>query len=112
MEEENFTEEVIQDVEACFRDFFLGCFNPCHSFDDEPEIVDGRLFGQNFEKIQAESIRRGELFVDPKFPTDSSLVAGHEVQWLRPHQVAEDPRLVVDGVDQVKSKLMGIMSLH
>ena len=52
MEEENFTEEVIQDVEACFRDFFLGCFNPCHSFDDEPEIVDGRLFGQNFEKIQ------------------------------------------------------------
>ena len=52
MEEKDFTEEIIQDVEACFRDFFLGCFNPCHSFDDEPELVDGRLFGQNFEKIQ------------------------------------------------------------
>ena len=52
MEEEHFTEQVIQDVEGCFRDFFLGCFNPCHSFDDEPEIVDGKLFGQNFEKIQ------------------------------------------------------------
>ena len=52
MEEENFTEQVIQDVEGCFRDFFLGCFNPCHSFDDEPEIEDGKLFGQNFEKIQ------------------------------------------------------------
>ena len=41
------------------------------------------------------------MFVDPKFRTDSSLVAGHQVQWLRPHQISEDPRLVVDGVDQV-----------
>lgn len=52
MEEEVFTENVIHDVEGCLRDFFLGCFNPSQSFDDEPEIVDGRLFGQYFEKIQ------------------------------------------------------------
>ena len=52
MEEEVFTENVIHDVEGCLRDFFLGCFNPRQSFDDEPEIVDGRLFGQHFEKIQ------------------------------------------------------------
>ena len=56
MEEEVFSEEVTQDVEGCVRDFFLGCFNPYNSFEDEPEIVDGRLFGQNYDKIQVERL--------------------------------------------------------
>ena len=54
MEEEVFSEEVTQDVEGCVRDFFFGSFNPYHSFEYEPEIVDGRLFGQNYDKIQVE----------------------------------------------------------
>ena len=61
--------------------------------------------------MQAECRRNGELFVDPKFLADSGLVAGHEVQWLRPHQITEDPRLVVDGVDQVIYTYEGMASL-
>ena len=50
IEEEEFHEDIVDDVEGCMRDFFLGCIK-CHNSDD-PEIVDGLLFGQSYQKIK------------------------------------------------------------
>ena len=50
IEEEEFHEDIVDDVEGCMRDFFLGCIK-CHNSDDL-EIVDGLLFGQSYQKIK------------------------------------------------------------
>ena len=44
--------------------------------------------------------RRGELWVDPKFEA-SGLAGGHQVEWVRPHQLCPAPRLVVAGADRL-----------
>ena len=50
IEEDEFHEDIVDDVEGCMRDFFLGCIK-CHNSDDL-EIVDGLLFGQSYQKIK------------------------------------------------------------
>lgn len=33
-------------------------------------------------------------------------VAGHEVTWARPSDLCDDPKLVVDGMDRYKIKIL------
>ena len=73
MEEEIFKEETVVDVEGCVRDFFLGCLKDHGS--EEPEIVDGKLFGQEIDSIRERCKRQDELFIDPHFATNN-IVAG------------------------------------
>ena len=36
----------------------------------DPVVVDGCLYGQNFDEIKAACLESGELFVDQEFPPD------------------------------------------
>lgn len=65
--EEPFTEDTVEDVEGCVRDFFLGCLRTCGSKDQE--IIDGKLFGQDYESIRKYCKKNGDLFTDEHFPT-------------------------------------------
>ena len=69
-------------------------------------MTDGRLYGQDFHRLQSAHLRKGSLFTDPKFPpgpcslsySGSSDLTG--VRWLRPGQLHPRPRLVVRGTDR------------
>lgn len=59
---------------------------------------------QDFESLRAEC-SADSLFEDPEFPaSNESLYFGQEppagIQWLRPHEVSEDPLFVVDEFDR------------
>ena len=72
-EEEPFTEDTVEDVEGCVRNFFLGCLRSCGS--EDPEIINGKLFGQDYESIRKHCKKNGELFIDDHFPSENQ-VAG------------------------------------
>ena len=36
----------------------------------DPVVVDGCLYGQNFDEIKAACLEGGELWTDPEFPPD------------------------------------------
>ena len=37
---------------------------------NDPTVVDGCLYGQNFEEIRAACLEAGQLWEDPEFPAD------------------------------------------
>ena len=78
MDEENpFTEDTVEDVEGCVRNFFLGCLRSCGS--EDREIINGTLFGQDYESIKKHCKKNGELFSDDHFPTENQ-VAGKSLE--------------------------------
>lgn len=57
---------------------------------------------QDFETLRAHCLENGLFFEDPEFPpTDSSLQFSRRmdrhVEWLRPHEIADDPKFFVEG---------------
>ena len=53
MQEENFTEELLEDVEGKLLDFFLGCFSNTNKEDSfESFVKDGKLYGQDYSSIK------------------------------------------------------------
>ena len=36
----------------------------------DPVVIDGCLYGQNFDEIKAECLESGEPWTDPEFPPD------------------------------------------
>ena len=49
-EEDEFGQELVEDLEGCILDFFLGCVKNKSSVDID--IVDGKLYGQDYNKIK------------------------------------------------------------
>jgi len=127
---EKFEKEEVEDVEGRITDFFMGLFgykkredvkidedadnnNIVDEEDDfveeeywdgNPFVKDSKLYGQDFEKLKSKYLAAGELFRDKRFPpTTSSLFysspAPH-IEWKRPHELCEDPRMFVDGIDR------------
>ena len=41
---------------------------------DDPVVVDGKLYGQDFDEIKASCLGSGELFTDPEFPADNDSI--------------------------------------
>ena len=71
---------------------------------EDPVVVEGSLYGQNFEEIRAGCLEAGELWTDPEFPPDDGSLFFSErqygLEWLRPHQLVEEPRLMEGGGDR------------
>ena len=73
-----------------------------------PVVEEGRLYGQNFAEIRAACLEAGELWTDPEFPPEASSLffsregrqAGARLEWRRPGQLVEEPRLMEDGGDR------------
>lgn len=126
-EKDWFEKEEVKDVEGKFLDFFLGLFgkdeddenedvdnNNIVDKDDNTEeddawdgntfVTDSKLYGQDFEKIRSKYLTAGKLFTDKRFPpTKSSLFYSSpapDIQWMRPHELCEDPQMFVDGIDR------------
>ncbi|NXD07625.1 CAN5 protein, partial [Nothocercus nigrocapillus] len=63
-----------------------------------------RLFrDQKYEELKGQCIEHGQLFEDPEFPaSDESLfytrAPPRKVEWKRPKELCEDPRLFVNGI--------------
>ena len=57
VEEDACVEEVTEDVEGSILNFFLGCFRRELS-SSEPDIKDGRLYGQNYEEIMVTDLSK------------------------------------------------------
>ena len=57
VEEDAYVEEVTEDVEGSILNFFLGCFRRELS-SSEPDIKDGRLYGQNYEEIMVTDLSK------------------------------------------------------
>jgi len=70
----------------------------------DPTVVDGCLYGQNFDEIKAGCLERGELFVDEEFPPDDGSLWFSErqygIEWKRPHELVEEPSLMEGGGDR------------
>ncbi|NXY58666.1 CAN5 protein, partial [Callaeas wilsoni] len=63
-----------------------------------------QLFGdQNYHELKGQCIQQGRLFEDPEFPASAESLyydsaAKGKVQWKRPKDLCEDPRLLVNGM--------------
>ena len=49
-QEADFDQEIVEDIEGCILDFFLGCVKNKSSVDID--IVDGKLYGQDYHNIK------------------------------------------------------------
>lgn len=76
-----------------------------------PKLV--RFGGQNYGAIHHECRKTGKLFVDPLFPADDSSLfregnrpsfTSQAVEWKRPIDLCENPRLFVDGAESTDVK--------
>uniref|UniRef100_A0A8C5M379 Uncharacterized protein n=1 Tax=Leptobrachium leishanense TaxID=445787 RepID=A0A8C5M379_9ANUR len=61
-----------------------------------------KYLGQDFETLKAECLRKGILFVDPKFPPNEDSIGPalkHQVNfvWKRPKQIHRNPQFIIDG---------------
>ena len=45
-----------------------------NSFRDDPVVIDGKLYGQDFDELKASCLDSGELFTDPEFPADDDSI--------------------------------------
>ena len=74
------------------------------SGEEDPVVRDGSLYGQNFQEIRAACLEAGELWTDPEFPPDegSLFFSGRQagLEWRRPHELVEEPRLMEGGGDR------------
>ena len=72
--------------------------------DDDPVVVEGSLYGQNFEEIRSACLEAGELWTDPEFPPDDGSLffsdRQYGIEWRRPHELVEEPRLMEGGGDR------------
>lgn len=67
-----------------------------------------RLFeDQDFETIHLKCLQTGKLFEDPIFPAKSQSLSHNykklipnwqDITWKRPHEIVEDPQLIVNGI--------------
>lgn len=116
-ETDTFLEEVLEDVEGAIGSFFRGIFGKRKNNDeiwegeeggeegDGEPVINGRLFGQNYQEIKASCLESGELFTDPKFTADDTSLffskpLSMNIEWKRPNEFVEDPQLFVDGADR------------
>jgi len=127
---EKFDKEEVEDVEGRITDFFMGLFGykqkeeakidedadnnnivdeeddfvEEESWDGNPFVKDSKLYGQDFEKLKSKYLAAGELFRDKRFPPDTSSLfyssPAPNIEWKRPHELCEDPQMVVDGIDR------------
>jgi calpain len=71
---------------------------------DDPVVVDGKLYGQDFDEIKAGCLDAGELFTDAEFPADNDSIyytkSAYGLEWKRPHELVEEPHLFVGGGDR------------
>jgi len=71
---------------------------------DDPVVVDGKLYGQDFDEIKASCLDSGELFTDQEFPADNDSIyfskQAFGIEWKRPHELVEEPHLFVGGGDR------------
>jgi len=69
-----------------------------------PNVVDGCLYGQNFEEIRAQCLESGELWEDPEFPADGNSVffskSVWDIEWYRPRDLTDEPKLMEGGGDR------------
>ena len=78
----------------------------------DPVVLDGRLYGQNFQEIRRTCQEAGELWTDPEFPPNNDSIFFSEegrlglnegigseigIEWRRPHQLVEEPHLMEGG---------------
>ena len=68
-----------------------------------PEVVDGKLYGQDFEKLKAELLSKESfsLFKDDKFRPED---LGEKVEWRRPFELCDSPAFFKDGVTRFDVK--------
>merc|ERR1712126_387989 len=93
-------------VYALFKEYFVTVLGNMSN----PEIINGKLYGQDFQKIKAQCIKNGTLFQDEKFPaTNRSLYFEPEkihkswwnlIQWQRPKEIVDEPHFFVDGINK------------
>ena len=71
---------------------------------DDPVVVDGHLYGQDFDEIKAACLESGELFNDEEFPPDDATLFFSEspygIEWKRPHELCDEPKLMEGGADR------------
>jgi len=71
---------------------------------DDPVVVDGKLYGQDFDDLKAACLDSGELFTDPEYPADDDSIffskSAHGLEWRRPHELVDEPHLFVGGGDR------------
>ena len=73
-----------------------------------PQVVDGKLYGQDFEKLKEELLSRDSfsLFKDEKFlPEDFG--GEKKVEWRRPFELCDNPAFFKDGVTRFDVKQVG-----
>jgi len=115
-EREVFEVDEINTVDNPLLDFFLGGglsqggrerSQRIHSGElprSTPNVEDGCLYGQNFEDIRAQCLDSGALWEDPEFPADNESLffskSARDIEWLRPGQLTENPRLMEGGADR------------
>jgi len=70
----------------------------------EPTVVDGALYGQNFEEIRAQCLDEGALWEDPEFPADGESIffskSAQDLNWTRPVEMTSEPSLMEGGADR------------
>ena len=49
---------------------------------DDPVVVDGKLYGQDFDEIKASCLDSGELFTDQEFPADNDSIYFSKVLYM------------------------------
>lgn len=117
-ERDTFTSSHLDAVDSPLLNFFLSAlggqgsaaqsrgqrFEQGGSARDDPVVVDGKLYGQDFHELRASHLERGELFTDAEFPPDGRSIffskSAHGLEWRRPHELVDDPRLFVGGGDR------------
>ncbi|XP_017779020.1 PREDICTED: calpain-A-like isoform X2 [Nicrophorus vespilloides] len=76
--------------------------NKIYKFGERNSGFNARGDVQDFYELRDYHYENGSLFEDPQFPaSDSSLFYSQRpdrrIQWLRPHEISDDPKLFVEG---------------
>jgi len=115
-ERDTFSAEQVDTVDSPLLDFFLGGglsaggrarnsrVQSGEISSDDPVVENGMLYGQDFEQIRENCLSSGELFVDEEFPPDPDSIffskTAYGLEWKRPHELVDDPRLFIGGGDR------------
>jgi calpain len=115
-ERDTFSENQVDTVDSPLLDFFLGGglssggrqrskrVQQGEIDRNDPVVENGRLYGQDFSDLRAAALDSGQLFQDPEFPPDGDSIffskSAYGLEWMRPHELVDDPRLMVGGGDR------------